>query len=1563
MMKSIPIFKKSLIRKTILLISLTFVVLAISRIGVAGPIFAVSGTVKQADDSLAATGLIVTVRNTTRNLLATTTLGDIVQGQYTVTFVSLAGSVAEIGDTLEIKIADPGGGLIVEATHTVTTADISNGITIVDIRVQPEVVQVSPSLSTVRIEPSAVTADGINAATVTVALRDARNIPIQGNTVQIDATGADNEISPVTPTDVRGETTVQIRSTKAEEKTVAVTVGTVALTPQTVTFIAGAVSPTLSTVVPPELPIRADGLAQAEIRIALRDEHGNPVIGKPIGISGSGSDNSITFAADVTDANGEIVAMLASTKAEVKRVAVRDSSSGVVLIQQPQVSFVPGPVSLTRSEISAESPALADGEVTSLVTVTLLDEHGNPIQGEAVTISVSGSNNAITQPTFPTDADGQTTATVASTRAEVKTVTANVGFFPLIKTAAVKFVAVLPDIVVAAVTPYSLPADGTSTATIGVAIIDTFGNRITEIEPILLATDGVISETKLEPIESLWTATYTAGKRPGVVVLNVLIDGTVMANTIITLTESETPTERIESVSVSQGVAKTGDLLIFQLLGEHGRTASLSVEGVPSMTDLPLHETSPGVYTGTYVVQRGDGVSDGVVVFQLGESVDATQRITINAVLPGGLIPTTLILSLPSQEVSFMEGIAIQGVLTAIIDPLPDLGDLTVVVNYRSPVGSIHTVEAVTDANGNYQQPEGYVLDAVGDWEVEVQWEGNDQFGPSSASQTFTVASGAPVIQLTSKTQTALGATLTVGGQLIPAIAGAVRIDLDLPDGQRLTRTDTTTDDSGHFEWEQTFDLPGAWLITTTYAGDERYQPVSQSIVILVTREIGKAILVLGGGDSQTNTAWESFNNLAQSIHRTFVDRNLDADKDILFLSPEPEVTPNADDLTSAANLESAIAMWAAQQVNPQLPLFLYLLSPNLEPPFLINPEVSLTPEMLDGWLDLLPQATPVFIFIEAGYSGNFITRQIDGVPVLPAANRTVITSTRGSQQAHILPNQSSFSKAFFDRIDANEAVRDAFIGAQALMQRIPAHRSQFPMIDANGNGVGNEAEDLAAVVERYLPTNLVSTSSPPSSIHLSRAHTLPAGTTSVTVEAEVSGIAIMKVIGTVVPPTFNPHQTIDRWDALTFDQFLLIRLDSSETGSRATYRGIYDQLSAPGEYAILIHAEDADGVFSKLQSPITIKLKAPLDPSQPNVILDFCRTVAPPDAMCDVPPIEKGSVFDVWMNVRDIADLTGFDAEIIFPPQILEAIALSEADFLKQNSASTFSAAQEVDNINGTISISVIRLTGGGISGSGVLARVQFRAREAGTGTIAFDNANLVSALAAPIPVNLIDAQIKINGIFPAWDINQDGQVDIFDLVLVGKQLDQQGENLSADLNGDGVINIFDIVIVGNHFGESGITAASAVRMVEEQDVILTHKSLFRRLQQELGWIPNPTSEVTTVQRLVNQLLRYAEPTVDETQLLQNYPNPFNPETWIPYQLAEPGAVSITIYNLHGEIVRQLKLGQRETGTYFSGQRAAYWDGRNEHGDRVASGVYLYHLRVDGAVDIEATKRLVILK
>ena len=95
-------------------------------------------------------------------------------------------------------------------------------------------------------------------------------------------------------------------------------------------------------------------------------------------------------------------------------------------------------------------------------------------------------------------------------------------------------------------------------------------------------------------------------------------------------------------------------------------------------------------------------------------------------------------------------------------------------------------------------------------------------------------------------------------------------------------------------------------------------------------------------------------------------------------------------------------------------------------------------------------------------------------------------------------------------------------------------------------------------------------------------------------------------------------------------------------------------------------------------------------------------------------------------------------------------------------------------------------------------------------------------------------------------------------------------------------------------------------------------------------------------------------------TELLSNFPNPFNPETWIPYQLAKPSDVSITIYDIRGNVVRQLDIGHQKVGFYTSRSRAAYWDGRNAVGERVANGVYFYLLK---AGDYAATRKMLILK
>jgi flagellar hook assembly protein FlgD len=97
-----------------------------------------------------------------------------------------------------------------------------------------------------------------------------------------------------------------------------------------------------------------------------------------------------------------------------------------------------------------------------------------------------------------------------------------------------------------------------------------------------------------------------------------------------------------------------------------------------------------------------------------------------------------------------------------------------------------------------------------------------------------------------------------------------------------------------------------------------------------------------------------------------------------------------------------------------------------------------------------------------------------------------------------------------------------------------------------------------------------------------------------------------------------------------------------------------------------------------------------------------------------------------------------------------------------------------------------------------------------------------------------------------------------------------------------------------------------------------------------------------------------------DQTRLFANYPNPFNPETWIPYQLAAGSKVELVIYDVKGVVVRHLELGHQPAGYYTQRNRAAYWDGRNAVGERVASGIYFYQLRAD---NVSLLRKMVILK
>ena len=221
------------------------------------------------------------------------------------------------------------------------------------------------------------------------------------------------------------------------------------------------------------------------------------------------------------------------------------------------------------------------------------------------------------------------------------------------------------------------------------------------------------------------------------------------------------------------------------------------------------------------------------------------------------------------------------------------------------------------------------------------------------------------------------------------------------------------------------------------------------------------------------------------------------------------------------------------------------------------------------------------------------------------------------------------------------------------------------------------------------------------------------------------------------------------------------------------------------------------------------------------------------------------------------------------------------------------------------------------------------------------------------------VDADVTIEGnriaspeMVIVWpeDVNQDGNIDELDLFRVASHFGQSpdGDLRYYDVDRDGDIDKSDFQMVIAQLGKSvspGNAAPAASFTL--QDRLQRIKALN---------IADPNFQYL-IQLLEKQI---AAPVPKETVLLPNYPNPFNPETWIPYRIAKPTDVTVTIYAANAEVVRTLALGHQPEGSYLHPARAAYWDGKNELGEPVSSGVYFYTLT---ASDFSATRKMLIVK
>ena len=341
--------------------------------------------------------------------------------------------------------------------------------------------------------------------------------------------------------------------------------------------------------------------------------------------------------------------------------------------------------------------------------------------------------------------------------------------------------------------------------------------------------------------------------------------------------------------------------------------------------------------------------------------------------------------------------------------------------------------------------------------------------------------------------------------------------------------------------------------------------------------------------------------------------------------------------------------------------------------------------------------------------------------------------------------------------------------------------------------------------------------------------------------------------------------------------------------------------------------------------------------------------------------PIHTGDTFTLNIRAENVSNFAGWQFDITFDSSILEVIHVTEGNFLKTDGGSTFFQDGSIDSAAGKITgLSAARLSTQGVNGTGVLLQVQFKARSAGETRLTLDKFEFGTGTGEILSAGPHEIRIVVEESLLTGDVNRDGRVSILDLILVAQQLGNKVPAGSAvDVNGDGVVSVLDLIRVAQ-----GIAGSPAAPIALNPDRIGAAGAESVDAATIEAWIAQARLEddgsLAFKQGIENLQTLLASLTPEETALHRNYPNPFNPETWIPYQLANPAEVTLTIYDMNGQLVRRLKLGHQAAGIYRSRTRALYWDGRNQLGEPVATGLYFYTLT---AKDFTATRKMLILK
>ena len=413
-------------------------------------------------------------------------------------------------------------------------------------------------------------------------------------------------------------------------------------------------------------------------------------------------------------------------------------------------------------------------------------------------------------------------------------------------------------------------------------------------------------------------------------------------------------------------------------------------------------------------------------------------------------------------------------------------------------------------------------------------------------------------------------------GRMIVADTGNRRILVLSPQGELIAKFGRIGSKPGEFQYPYGVDVDSEGRI---YVIDYRLHRLQSFIP--VERKTRKAILLQGRNSSGDGLRNAFLVNMNQA-YRTLLYQGYRRE-DIQYLSDEPNrdfdgntVVDDVDGPATKQALAEALGQWAADAEE----LLVYLIDHGGDGTFRVNPQEILTAEELDAMLDALQQSygIPVTVIYEACYSGSFLPR------LTPPAGtkRIVVASTAADQESFMLENGLiSFSHFFWSGLFAGQDFEAAFSGAR---QAVALQASeQTAVLDANGNGLGNEKQDMVDVTGLFLGNGTAAASAPPVISEIFPPRIIRRGEAATLWVDGVTGTApIGRVWAVIYPPGFGRHTG----QGVPVTELPTVELTKNDTSGR--YEGWFEEVSRTGEYVVTVFAMDTTGaVSSPVQSRV----------------------------------------------------------------------------------------------------------------------------------------------------------------------------------------------------------------------------------------------------------------------------------------------------------------------------------------------------------------------------------------